>query len=232
MNLIDVLDLYRMEERGRRGTLGELDLMLQDYVLDSRVERDSLNRIIIKELGAMTPIATSTVAFKFLLETFFEKYEGNISALIDTMYYEYNPLSDRHITITEKEGIDITENENTTVDRDVSDTHHENNTTTDSGTTTNTVSAYDSSGYQPQNQTTSSNTNSQTINTNGSEAEDIKNTRGLTSDNDRDLSRTESGFTGNVTYQSLIKQERELAEFNIFTWIIKQMRKELFLLVY
>lgn len=211
MNLIDMLDLYALENESN-----DLFLMLYDYTLDERITRDTLNRVIIKELGVCTPFVRNTTVFKFALEEFFNKYNYNIGKLLDTMYYDYNPIENKDLqrTLNEKE------------DRhSVGDIDNTDRYTTDTDNTTeDTVSAYDSSSYQPKEKTTID----QGVNHNGTTTSDIVSDV----DTQKHLGEHLKGKDGETSYQELIQQERDLAEFNIFNWIIQQMRRELFLLVY
>lgn len=211
MNLIDVLDLYALQNNSN-----DLFLMLQDYHIDNRIEREKMNRIILKELGALRPASNTPEVFKMMLEEWFDKWNYNITKLVDTMYYEYDPLNNKDIHRTE--------DETDTRDDDTNVTRTDNLTSTDNGTSTVNTSAYDVSTYQPRTQTV----NSRTIRDTGT----VGNVGNLDRTDTRDLDIHEYGKEGNASYQELIEQERELAKFNIFEWIIKQMRKELFLLVY
>lgn len=186
----------------------DLTLMLKDYELDDRLSKDFMNKVIIKELGNCRPLTTNVTVFKFMLEEFFEKYKDNISKLVDTLYIEYNPLDTKNIT-----EIEHRESEGNILNTD------EYTTDTTSGNE-ETVSAYDASTYQPKKK------DEQKAGTDheGTTTSDI--------DSTVDTNKTISGKDGNLTYQDLISRERELANFNIYNWIISKMRKELFLLVY
>ena len=231
MMLIDMLDLYAMEN----GT-NDLFLMLYDYTLDSRINREDMNRIIIKELGNHRPYTTNTVVLKFAIEEFFTKYRYNITKLIDTMYYEYNPLTNKDIKeVTDRdmlENTDDTEHRSSTGDIDNTDRYTTGQTETT--TSEDKVSAYDSSAYQPKDFNNGS-ANRSTEHS-AETTSDIKSTVDTNKDTDtktaEDITKTTTGKDGDTSYQTLIEQERRLAEFNIFNWIINQMRKELFLLVY
>lgn len=303
MNLIDVLDMYALIHDS-----DDLTLMLQDYTLDNRINRDNFNRIIIKELGNMRPYVTDTTVFKFALEEFFDKWNYNIGKLIDTMYYDYDPISnidttrtlnentDRNMSEDELKDKDETESRRKVEDQDIrkvededkvgnEQEHRESTADIDntdtyttnvdgseskSSTDTETVSAYDSSTYQPSKQVTSSmsDTTSNDTTHSGETTSDItsdvdtnkdttestdkttttsddkttteSNTIGTTEDNSKTteedishhLGEKLNGKTADHTYQELVQQERDLAEFNIFNWILKRMREELFLLVY
>lgn len=215
MMLIDMLDMYAIEKGSN-----DLFLMLYDYSLDSRINRDDMNRIIVKELGNHQPYTTNTIVLKFAIEEFFTKYRYNIERLIDTMYYDYNPLSTKDI----KEVTDETEHRDSTGDIDNTDTY--NTRQTEDTDQENRVSAYDSSEYQPKDK--SDIDTSRTTDHSATTTSDIKSEV----DTDKDITKTTTGKDGDTSYQSLIEQERRLSEFNIFNWIINQMRKELFLLVY
>lgn len=211
MILIDVLDMYATLNNS-----DDLTLMLQDYTLDSRLDRDVMNRTIIRELGAMRPFVNDTTVFKFSLENFFNKWNYNIGKLIDTMYYDYDPISNKDLTRTLSEN----EHRESVADIDNTDTY----TTGTDNVTEGQVSAYDSNEYQPKDKTVIDND----VAHSGETTSDIKSDV----DTEHHLGEKINGKDGDESYQSLIEQERELAQFNIFEWIIKQMRKELFLLVY
>lgn len=211
MNLVETLDFYAMKNHS-----DDLFLMLQDYTLDERIQRDLMNRIIIKELGNATPFTNQTTILKFAIEEFFEKYKDNIKRLIDTMYLEYNPIDTKSIKR------ELTETEQRESDADIQNTDSYETGKEDHAT--QTVSAYDSDGYQPKEKNDVTDQTSHTGETTSDIHSEIGTEKGLT--------ETITGKDGDSSYQSLIEQERRLAEFNIFNWIIKLMRKELFLLVY
>ena len=285
MNLIDILEVYDMKHGDGDDNLF---LMLQDYPLDNRINRENMNKIILKELGSMRPFTTNTTVFKFALDEFFMKYQHNIGKLLDTMYFEYNPLYSKDITRTltetedkvkvesedkaktetedntktgtENKSLSETEHRESTADIDNTDTY---TTTTDTDidyTTENQVSAMDSVTYQPKDKTIHDETQNVSASHSGTTTSDITsdvdttktitetnrtgetednertvtedNSKNITEDNDRTEEERITGKDNDTSYQELITQERELAEFNIFNWIIKLMRKELFLLVY
>lgn len=199
MNLIDLLDVYSAIHNSN-----EMFLLFADYPLDDRIDKDTMNTVIIKELGASRPISTDPDMFKILLDTFFKKYSLNITRLVDTMYLEYNPLHTKDMV----EG----EHRHSVGDIDNTDKYDTSSSNEDK------TSAYDSSTYQPDKYGESK------VEHNGETTSDIESTV--------DTDKYIKGKDGQESYQSLVEQERRLAEFNIFNWIIKQMRKELFLLVY
>ena len=223
MNLIDTLDVYSLYNNS-----DDMFLMFNDYILDERVDRDTLNTTIISELGAMRPITTDPDLFKILFDNFFKKYSNNITRLVDTMYLQYNPLHTKDIT----HALGENEHRESTGNIDNTDSYDTNTDNQESGssTTENTVSAYDSITYQPKDKSvTTPNTKiDNDVHHEGETTSEIESTV----DTEKNLTETTKGKDGDTSYQDLIEKERRIVEFNIYNWIVKQMRKELFLLVY
>lgn len=239
MNLIDILDIYALQNNS-----DELLLLFGDYTLDERVNRDILNSEIIAKLGAMRPITTDSELFKILFDNFFKKYSGNIKRLCDTLDLEYNPLYTKDIYHDLNENIqrDIGEEEqrHSVGDIDNTDRYSTNTDQTNTGTDTNeeTVSAYDSPNYQPKKKSVETQ-NLRTDNdvqhsgvTTSDIVSDVDTNKSTDDDTARTLGEHTLGKDGDLPYQDLIEKQRKLVEFNIYNWIIKQMRKELFLLIY
>lgn len=231
MNLIDILDIYALQNDS-----DNMLLFFDDYVLDERIDKDVMNTTIISELGATKPITTNPDLFKVLFDNFFKKYANNITKLLDTMYYEYNPLHNKDLEETEhRESVgDIDNTDTYTTNTEQNETAETEVLNTGTNITEQQVSAYDSSTYQPkQKDTNSPNLRTDTDATSRT-TNDVEHSGETTSDisSTVDLTRNITGKDGQDSYQSLITQERKLAEFNIFNWIIKRMREELFLLVY
>lgn len=199
MTLYDLLDLYAFQNDSK-----DLTLMLQDYELDERIDRETFNSVIIKDLGGMVPTTNTPEVFKFMLETFFKKWKYNINKELDSMYLEYSAIN--NVNVTRKRGEGIKRN---TESKEESEAHK---------TTEVETSAYDVESYQPRTKTQIDSNYSDTFN----------------QEENATLNRdeTESGHRPNQSFQELINQERELSEFNIYDWILERMRKELFLLVY
>ena len=228
MNLIDILTEYAIAHDHS----DKLFLMLQDYTIDNRINRETLNRIIIKDLGTMRPITTYTEVYKMLVDTFFEKYEDNIKRLLDTLDINYNPIQNKNIT--ESETIGETEQRESSGHINNTDSYTTNVDNVETGTDVNEkqVSAFDATTYQNKDK----NTDTKNLRTDNDTTHSGTTTSIITSDvdTDRDVTRNKTivGKDGNDSIQDLIKEERRLSEFNIYNWIIEQMRKELFLLVY
>lgn len=255
----DLLDLYALKNRKT-----DLDAMLQDYELDSRLSRTNLNTRIIFQLGERKSYYSDSTLLKYAIENFFQINAWNITKLVDTMFAEFDPIQDTnyyedeekdielHRTDTEDETVDDTATTDTTEKRkqvvDDDKTKKENTETTTDETSEEQVSAYNVSSYQPRSkniahsdmESTSNTTETDDKTTTEDNTENEKfvdkkvrdwdGTRHDKTDDDRNLHVY--GLKNGHTYQELIKAERENAEFNIYDYIIRKLKREICLMIW
>lgn len=176
-------------------------------------------------------------------------------------YYEdftSNKDTEKQNELSEREN--TSRNNTETIDSTNTGSETGNGTTSNSGTSTtivdstseDLVSAYDSSTYQPQQKNETDSTTTVTTSDSGTTT-DTKTTRD-TIDTDKTLSeqknrgRSETnqetenedlvtqlhhyGKENDESYAALLQEERRLALFNIYDWIIEQLEKEICLGVY
>ncbi len=181
--------------------------LLDEYVLDDRLDRDLLNAEIMRECGNMMPLYTDTTAFKYFTGIWFKSYAKIIKELIDTTEYEYNPIEnyDRY----EEGNVEYDNEKNTQQTR-----NRNPNITTETKT-----SAYNSDTYQPQSTTSE----------NGSESETIHNTGNDTNTEKRNLHI--HGNIGVTTTQQMIDSQRNTVQFNVYNWIVSKYSSQMFVLV-
>ena len=228
MTLLDIIQLWNIEHDN---DLDNMEALFEDIVLDERLDKETLVGVLLDECGAMDSLYNTTPTFKFFSDNFFKKYQWNITKLADSLNFEYDPLKNRNLEWTETTSIE----QNLDTDEDTSETRNKANTGTQgnsySDNETNTISAMNSSDYEPDNKSDTSGSNTRTDNLN----EHITSTVGR--DKSEDLTweetdtHTESG-TNNIPYQDLIEKERKVAQFSLYGWIAKKYAHELFLLVY
>ena len=207
----DMLDIYALKHKS-----DDIFLMLQDYVLDSRLSREDLNDKIVLDLGERTPYWNHTELLKTNIENWFATHEDNIKKLVDSIELEYNPLYNTDYY----EKID---NERKTDNKRTEDLES-HSIPDDTVTSENQVSAYDASGYQPQDKNTTRNTGD-----NKTTGDNV-----ITDDNKTvdDNLKHHYGKEGTESYADLISKERRLAEFNIYDWIVNQLDSEICLGVF
>lgn len=220
MTFLDMIEMYNVKVGN---DLDNIDSLFTDAWIDERLDKHVLAGVLLDKCGAMRCLYETTNTFKFFSDNFFNKYHWNIKKLVDTVEAEYNPLVNKKLTWTET--TDIEQNLDTDEDRSKQNTGTQGAIYSENET--NTISAMNSSTYEPDNKRDISGSNTRTDNLN--ESINASKDENLTWD-ETDV-HTEEGII-NTTYQDLIEKERKQAQFNVYNWIADKYTKELFLLVY
>lgn len=194
--------------------------MLKQGEFDSRIDLDLLAGKIVQVCGSMAPVYNTTESYSYFHKQFFKMWGAQITKLFDTMEYDYEPLENYRRVEDLKS--DTTENTN----GKESGTDKNTNSSTSSSTAENKTSAYNESVYQPESQETDNGSSSGNSNSESSREYNRGKTSGVKEDN------TIRGLNGLFTTQQLIKQEREIAEFNVYQWIVNKYMEELFICVF
>ena len=171
-------------------------------------DKDTLLSAIITTGGRFEPIYTDPDYFRMMCGHWWNKWQSTIDKWFDAFSQEYNPLWDRNGFETVHED---------TYDVGTNDTTTETNEVVDDDTTahtTNNVSAYDQTTYQPHDESISSGTDDRTTDFTGSVDNDTT--------NDRDFDREYHSF-GNwgisQTSQKLLEQEFNIRRINLYNQI-------------
>lgn len=128
MTLLDIIEVYNLNN-GK--DLNDITAIFEDIELDNRLDKETLAGVLLDECGAMTSIYNVTSTFKYFSNLFFKKYAWNITKLVDTLEFQYDPLKNRRLDWTETSDIQ----QNLVTDEDVSESRTKGNT----GTQTNTL---------------------------------------------------------------------------------------------
>lgn len=217
MTLLDIMKAYK--EKYSTDLFG----IMQSYQLDERLNRDTLNKYLLDELGAMQVWYEDCDTYKIFQDNLFDVLSNSISKLLDAINAEYDPLANTNITETTT--VEIDQVMDTTNSGEGTDSY--TNTDSDSGTDTREVSAFDESTYQPNDQRTTSNTGSRSHSgsrtSSGSKNEDL--------DWDETDTTTRVGYKDRDVQEAIMKQFR-IAEYNVYFWIVKKYKEDLMVLCY
>lgn len=228
MTFLDMIEMYNLKVGN---DLDDIESLFEGAQIDERLDKHVLAGVLLDKCGAMNCIYETTATFKYFSDNFFKKYEWNITKLVDSVNLRYDPLKNKSVTWTETTDIaqNLDTDETSDKDRERKNTGTQGSSYTESET--NTVSAMNSSNYEPDNKRDTTGSNTRTDNLN--EKIDESNTRTKNEDLtwDETDEHIESGMV-NGTYQDLIEKERKQAQFNVYNWIADKYAKELFLLVY
>lgn len=167
-----------------------------DIRIDDRINKDSLVTYIMQMCLGEQVRYDDTEAFKLFSDNWFVMNYDIIKELLDTKEYDYNPIEnyDRNTEGEENTKSDFNKNSG--------------------NTSTNEVSAYNSSVYSPSSKITDNGSSSGKDNGNRKYKERVH------------------GNIGVTTTQQMIEQQRESVQFNIYVWIVKKYKDEMMSCVY
>lgn len=215
-----------------------------------------LNRIMWR-CGLEQPIYGEPEVFKSLTGIFFQVHQYEIQKMWDALHQEYNPIEnyDRNTSGTRSNKRNYADNkiearsgDSTITQNDTAEQNMEGiSNVTDSGTdsTTNTISAYNSSDYQPdkksditygkKSDTTTSESDTSSYNRNQTEKiSDDKTTNNTgNSTDDEGYAEHVHGNIGVTTSQQMIQSEIDLYKNNnIYDWIANKFENEMMITVW
>lgn len=194
---------------------------------------DTMKSAIMIRCGLLTPVYGEPQSFRDMVAFWFTVKQWTIEHLIKVVQAEYSPIEnyDRYEEWDETHKGTVTDNGTAT------DKHKRSGNYTDvnsgSDTEENTVSAYNSSSYQPD--TKRVDTAGKTLKNTHSDTEDID--RENKNTNARDLADKHTGHLhGNIgvtTNQQMIEQELELLRhFDIYGYIAERFEEDNMLMIY
>lgn len=169
--------------------------------------------------------------------------------LYDTMFFEYNPIWNKDGTITETRSKTYSDEKSGTVESTKGTTSSVEdgtastrmlNVTTDDTTTTNQTAGFNSNSFVNKDKSSvdhnynDSETGSvqRSVSDTGSEEGSTTESGTTTGEESEEYTRTEQGNIGVTSTQQLIKEEREVAMFEIDEVIINDFKKQFCILVY
>lgn len=212
----------------------------------SPLSPDVLKSHIMLRCGLLIPLYSEPETMREAVTHWFDYMAYGISKMLELAQAEYDPLENYHRTEKEKLWHHSTDQDRGTITSADSGTIEDNRTIADTGTiedeggstTETTVSAYNSSDYEPDRKEEVTNGNTRTLNTERSD----DNTRTFGNTNTKTLGTTKTiqddhrnereiyGNIGTMTTQEMFNQELDvLGRFNPYDWIVDRFEADLFL---
>lgn len=193
------------------------DTLFDPMVVPAGVDKQNvLIPNLLSELAELEVLYADPEIMKTIIEVWSKKQLPVWTKLMDTVNLEYNPIYNKDGYYEEDE----------TTDRDTTNSVSDvlSATVTDEGSNTNKVSAFNANDFQNR------------------EKDELENERREEQQNSSNSSGTENGTVhrerheyGNIgitTTQQMIKEEREVVQFNIVNYIIEDFKQRFCLLVY
>lgn len=178
--------------------------IFDDAVFPDGIDRDTLIFVIMDMAGNNVCRYSSPAKLKNAITVFFKKNEYKFRGLIETTTFDYDPLVNYDLTITEK--------------RTTAGNEKTKSSASDRGTGESRVSGYDSSSYVPDSQNTTT---------------AAGNSSGNRDYNDLvDVVRTESGDNSARSTQYMIREQREIVNFNVYEEIASDFEDDITIPVY
>lgn len=195
--------------------------LFDDLVLPMGLNKDTFINTLMLNYGEKPTLYTSVSFMRTAIELWGIKWFDSITRIVRALSEDYNPIHnyDRYE--------EFEDNEKTNNKGSVTNNVNSSSSASTSGSNENTVSAYNSSTYQPDNKTT---------NNNSTDIKDVSNSSGnTTNDTDRNLKHKAHlygniGVTQNV---DMIRNELDLrTSDNVYNVIAQLFSDELLLYIY
>lgn len=207
-----------------RLTLGGLynydNTLFDEIVIPDNVDKSTLIGEIMRQAGGNESRYQDPNVLKQMINIFFKSNEWTFSELWKTTEYEYDPLVNYDLEISE------TRKREENNDRTRKVENSGNNTTKSSETMENSVSAYNVSDYSPKDKTKTDGTNENTAKSSGTETENNK------GDGTETVTRHEKGDNSARSTQYMIKEQREIVNFNWYQIVADEFENELTIPLY
>jgi len=216
------------------------DTLFEELALPEGIERETVINNILLDSMELETFITDPNALKTAIGYWSRAQLPIWQHLKETTEYEYNPIWNKDGTVTETETRNLAGSKTNTQTRNLAGTSGDTETRNLAGsgdtTTENGVNAFNGSGYADRDQsiTNASTTDTGTVQHSGSTSDTgtVQDSGQSTDTGTISRSRIEKGNIGVTTTQQMIKEEREIAEFNLVNYIVRSFIERFCLLVY
>lgn len=214
--------------------------LFDEMSLPEGVSREIVVDNILMECAEMETLLPDPAILKSAIRRWSAACLPTWQHLYETTQYEYNPIWNKDGTVTETETRNLAGSKTNTQTRNLAGTSGDTETRNLAGsgdTTTETgVNAFNGTAYTDRDQsvTNASTTDTGTVQHSGSTSDTgtVQDSGQSTDTGTISRSRIEKGNIGVTTTQQMIKEEREIAEFNIYFYIVESFKQRFCLLVY
>lgn len=194
--------------------------LFDNIVIPDNADKNVLITEILRQCAGNESRYQSPKLLKRMIENFFKTNEWKFSELWKTTEYDYDPLVNYDLEISETKERE----ENNDRTRNVESTG--NSTDNSEGSVEDSVSAYNVSGYSPKDKT-----DSRGINTNNSFNTGIE-TENSKGDGTETITRHEKGDNSARSTQYMIKEQRDIVNFNWYQIVANEFEDELTITLY
>lgn len=198
--------------------------IFDDFSVPDGVQTDVLFPELLAQLAELEMLYSDPDTLKTLIAAWSKRKLYTWDKLYKTMLLEYDPIYNKDAYYEETEDRTLDSDNKQTRDLKSSASSTGNANTTD----THSVSGYNEEGFTPAHKDDASSTTS--TNGSGTETGTVNNERDDTEKIER--KRREYGNIGVTTTQHMIEEERAVADFDIYQYIINDFKDRFCLMVY
>ena len=190
----------------------------------AEVDKNVLIKNILLRGGEFEVLYPDPYFMENMIEMWSKKWQHTMERWVKALSIDYEPLEN----YDRKEDWTDSNNRSNTTERNENAIASDNSNSTGSGSTTNTVSAYDATGYQAHDQDSSSSNGSNTANS-------ATSAYGVTKDDASELNRRIGRAHGNIgvtTSQQMLEAELDISRWNIYEEITDLFLNEFVIYIY
>lgn len=196
------------------------------------IDQDVLVMSILAECAELEVLYTEPTTMKTVIGLWSAAERAVWHKLFETTQFDYNPIWNKDGTVTETESRDRISHdagsENEIFRSEGSSSRSQN----DAATQTGQVSAFDATDFQNRDKTSTSADSTEHVVADNENRTDRSTNRETVDGDSRTYERRETGNIGVTTTQQMIKEEREVDQFNIYEYIVQSFKRRFCLLVY
>lgn len=226
--MLSILALYKYDPTIFDGlTLPEVSELNPSAELISPIDpldKDLLIGNILSELAELSLVYTDPDTLRPMIEIWSRLSHRVWLQLWETLLYKYNPIWNKDGKITETRELTKDGYEDGTQDDSTSSSSHSSY----NSTLNNNVTGYDTNSYAPNTQDVGNGSNSASAS--GSLDRDTYSQ--YHHDETDEYTRIEQGNIGVTTTQQMLKEQREVVEFNIYHYITESFKERFCVMVY
>lgn len=206
--------------------------VFDEMVLPVGIDRDVLVMSILAECAELEVLYPEPATMGTVIGLWSAAELPIWRKLYETTQFDYNPIWNKDGTVTETESRDHVSrdagSENETFRSEGSSSRSQN----DAATQTGQVSAFDATDFQNRDKTSTSADSTEHVVADNENRTDRSSNRETVDGDSRTYERRETGNIGVTTTQQMIKEEREVDQFNIYDYIVQSFKRRFCLLVY
>ena len=196
------------------------------------LSNDTLKTQLLFELGELAPVYSDPEVLKKMVEIWNAMQHNNWLLLWQTTLYKYNPIWNKDGSWRESRAYQLAGNVTGSVGFNETKTGRDTSTGSTSSNMTHSVTGYDTNSLSTASGDNGTGSSSDTTNTSLTTGATTTTGESENKSENETIEHTEQGNIGVTTTQQMIKEQREIVEFNIYKYIIDAFKKQFMICIW